>query len=215
MPCCCSAHDYESVFTEKEARNTLRAYRRKGLGDDERRIVDFVRSRMAPGYSLLEVGGGIGAIQVELLRDGAARATNVELAPTWESAAAELLREASVLDRVERRIGDFVAKSGSVEPADVVVMHRVVCCYPDADRLVGAAAAHARRLLLITVPRDNWAGRAVVALLNVFFVVRRLRFRSFGHPISTIVAAGERAGLRVVGRHRGFVWQFIALERTG
>ena len=28
----------------------------------------------------------------------------------------------------------------SIVPADVVVMHRVVCCYPDAEALVGAAA---------------------------------------------------------------------------
>lgn len=213
MSSCCSPDEYKSVFSEKEAQSTLRAYRRKGLGDDERRIVDFVRSRAAPGYSVLEVGGGVGAIQLELLRDGAARATNVELAPTWESAAAELIREEDVADRVERRIGDFVSEAGSVEPADVVVMHRVICCYPDADGLVGAAAEHTRRYLLITVPRDNWGAHLFVTLLNTFFFVRRLRFRSRVHPIPTIVAAGERAGLRVVDGHRGRIWQFIALER--
>ncbi len=32
---------------------------------------------------MLEVGGGIGAIEIELLRAGVTRAMNVELAPTY------------------------------------------------------------------------------------------------------------------------------------
>jgi len=49
------------------------------------------------------VGGGIGAIEIDLLKAGVLRAVNVELTPTYEDAAGELLREVGFADRVERR----------------------------------------------------------------------------------------------------------------
>jgi len=52
------------------------------------------------GKTLLEVGGGIGAIEIELLKAGMARAINVELTPTNEAAARELLVEAGPLVHV-------------------------------------------------------------------------------------------------------------------
>ena len=81
------------------------------------------------------------------------RATNVELSGEYEEEAAKLIDERGLSERVDRRVADFVTEP--VEPADVVVMHRVVCCYPDVDRLVGAAAAHTRRRLLLTYPRER------------------------------------------------------------
>jgi hypothetical protein len=54
--------------------------------------------RPVEGKTLLEVGGGIGAIEIELLKAGMARAINVELTPTYEAAARELLVEAGLTD---------------------------------------------------------------------------------------------------------------------
>src|SRR5207247_1658949 len=88
----------------------------------------------------LEVGGGIGAIQLELLKAGAARAVSVELTPTYEDIARQLLDEAGLADRVERKVMDFAQAAAQVDSADVVVLNRVICCYPDMPRLAAAAA---------------------------------------------------------------------------
>src|SRR5204863_4096528 len=105
------------------------------------------RRRRRGGDSVLEVGGGVGAIQLELLKAGAAQTTNVELSPEYEPYAAELLGEDA---RVQRRVRDFVRDAAELEPADDVVLHRVVSCYPDPEALVGAAADHARRRLVLS-----------------------------------------------------------------
>lgn len=86
MSSCCQLGDYDKVFDEKHARTRASDYARRGLTGDALRIVDFVRRRLPPGYSVLEIGGGIGEIHLELLKDGAARALNVELATKYESA---------------------------------------------------------------------------------------------------------------------------------
>ncbi len=214
MSSCCRPGDYDKIFDAKHARTKARAYVRKGLDTDARRIVDFVRGTAAPGYSVLEVGGGIGEIQLELLRDGAARAINVELATQYEGAAAELIRERGLGDRVERRLGDFVREAASLPAADVVVMHRVVCCYPDADALVGAAADHARRLLVVTFPVDRWWIRGGIAAANLFLALRGGAFRAYAHATRAVLSAAERRGMRLVRRDRGFLWQLVALERS-
>jgi len=212
---CCRPGDYDKVFDEKHARSKARAYAREGLTGDARHIADLVRSRMPRGYSVLEVGGGIGEIGLELLRDGAVRALNVELATKYESVAAELIRERGLGDRVDRRLGDFVREADGVPDADVVLMNRVVCCYPDADALVGAAADHARRYLVLTIPVDRWWIRLGIGIGNALLALRRNTFRGYVHATRVVIAAAERRGMRLAERRRGLIWQLIALERAG
>jgi hypothetical protein len=210
---CCKPGDYDKVFDEKHARSRASEYARKGLTGDALRIVDFVRGRLSPGYTVLEVGGGVGEIHLELLRSGASRAVNVELATQYETVASELIRERGVGDRVERQLGDFVGEAGSVPAADVVVMNRVVCCYPDAEALVSAAADHARRFLVMTFPVDRWWIRWGIAAGNTWCAVRGNTFRGYVHATRAVLATAERGGLRLAEQRRGVIWQLIALER--
>ena len=158
------------------------------------------------GASVLEVGGGVGAIEIELLEAGAERATNVELAATYESAARELLAERGLSERVERRIGDFVEDAGDIPPHDVVVMHRVVCCYPDVEALVGAGAAHARRRMVLTYPQERWLVRAAMAVVDVVMRISGSSFQVYVHPFERI--AGAAKGMELLERRRsGYLWE--------
>ncbi len=156
MSDCCTPKGYRQIFSEKNAAGELKRYRRKGLDETSQRIFDVIRQQGVEGKTLLEVGGGIGAIEIELLKFGMARAVNVELTPTYETAAGELIVEAGLSDRVERRVMDFAEAGTEVEPAYVVVMNRVICCYPDMPKLAGAAADRARGMLvMMTGPRKR------------------------------------------------------------
>jgi magnesium-protoporphyrin O-methyltransferase len=165
------------------------------------------------GGTVLEAGGGIGALGIELLEAGADRATNVELSPEYEAAAAELARESGVEDRVERRVGDFVTED-EVGAADAVLMNRVVCCYPNYEALVGTAADRARRLLVFTFPRENVIVRAAFGVMNLWLRLSGSDFRGFVHPVQAMLQVAEDHGLRPIARHRGVFWQLAALERT-
>jgi magnesium-protoporphyrin O-methyltransferase len=214
VPCTCCRAAYEDIFDEKLARKDVERYRRKGLDTAGRVIVDFVARDGVGGQRVLEVGGGIGAVQVELLAAGAATTENVELSRAYEAAARELARERSVEDRIERRVGDFVATAPEVGAADVVLLHRVVCCYPDLDALLGAAAEHARRRLVLTYPPHNPLSRAVVSLLNLAQRVRRHEFRVFVWPRGEIERVAESRGLAAVHEGRASpLWRWAAFER--
>jgi magnesium-protoporphyrin O-methyltransferase len=210
---CCRPADYDKIFDEKKARSKARDYARKGLTGHGERIADFVRSKTPPGYTMLEIGGGIGDVQLELLKGGAARAINVELATGYERVASDLIHDRGLDERIERHLGDFVAEADKIPGADVVIMNRVVCCYPDAEALVGAAADHARRYLVMTFPVDRWWTRAGLSIANVLLRLRSNGFRAYVHSTRAVLATAQRHGMRPVEHRRGFIWQLIALER--
>jgi magnesium-protoporphyrin O-methyltransferase len=213
MSACC-ASGYERFFGPRLARRDARRYRKRGLDDTAQRLVDELASRGVGGASALEVGGGVGAIELELLRKGIEHATIVELSHGYDEEAEALAREARMEERIERRHGDFVEQEALVDPADVVVMHKVVCCYPDPERLVGAAARHSRRLLALSLPRDTWWLRLAVRVANVWF---RLigGIETFLHEPARVVAIAESAGLRPVLHERsGRIWRVAVFERS-
>ncbi|HWB57813.1 MAG TPA: methyltransferase domain-containing protein [Gaiellaceae bacterium] len=213
MSCCPPPRGYEKLFGARSARRDAKRYRRDGLDETAEEMVGFLRERGVEGASVLEIGGGVGAIEVELLRAGAAHAVDVELSPYYEETARELWDEEGVGDRAEYVVANVAADGKEVAPADVVVMHRVVCCYPDYDALVGAAAERANGCLVMSFPRPRVLIRAGLWLLNVGAWILRWEYRSWVHPPEALIAAAGRRGLTPVFDWRGRTWQVAALER--
>ena len=212
---CCTPRGYRWIFSERAARAEANRYRRRGLDGTSRRIVAFLTARGVEGRTVLEVGGGIGAIQIELLRAGAASAVSVELTPTYEQTALELLDEAGLRGRVDRKVMDFVDANGQVAGADIVIMNRVLCCYPDMPRLAGAAADHTGQLLVMSFPRRAVWIRAAMAVANLMFWVTRRGFHIFVHDPSRIFGVSQQHGLAPVLDQRGLLWAVAALRRPG
>jgi len=215
MSDCCSPKGYRWIFSEKNARAEAQSYRKKGLDPTSRRIVDYLKERGVAGRTLLEVGGGVGAIQIELLKAGVTRAISVELTPTYEQVALELLNEAGFADRVERKVTDFAQSAGDFAVADIVIMNRVICCYPDMPVLAGAAADHTGEVLVMSFPKRTWWTRALLLAGNLGLRVTRREFQVFVHPPDQILAEAARHGLRKALDARGIFWEVAAAQRAG
>jgi hypothetical protein len=213
MGSCCDPRGCDDFFGAGFARKRANRYRKRGLDKTARRMVAFLDERGVADGTVMEVGGGVGEIQIELLKHGAARAVNLELSPAYDAQAERLLAEAGLQGRAERRLHDIAVDPEGVEPADVVVLHRVVCCYPDYERLLTAAADRTRRLLVFSHPPRNVVLKALVATQNLFFRLRGSEFRTFAHPPAAMLAVLNERGLRQEFSHRGLVWRVAGLER--
>jgi hypothetical protein len=212
---CCSPAGYRWAFSEKRARREARRYESRGLDATSRRIVELLRAQGVEGLTLLEIGGGIGALQIELLKAGVTRAVSVELTPTYERAAGELLRRAGLEDRVERGVMDFAEAGDEVAAADIVIMNRVICCYPDMPKLTAVASAHTRRVLVLSFPKATWWTRMCLAIGNLVLRATRRGFRVFVHRPDAILATARRSGLATTRARAGFFWQVVELQRVG
>jgi hypothetical protein len=185
---CCTPSGYRTIFGSRAAEREARRYGRKGLSGSARWLAEALERAGVEGRSVLEVGGGVGGLQIELLQAGADRATNVEIIDTYESVAHGLL--------------------------DLVILHRVICCYPDADVLMKAACVHARERVAITIPRESAWIRLGFALMNAWFRLRRIDFRIYVHPLDKMLVVSEGRGFRLAERHRGALWQSFVLRRA-
>jgi hypothetical protein len=101
----------------------------------------------------------------------------------------------------------------AVGAADVVVLHRVVCCYPDYERLLGAAAGHTRRLLVFSYPPRNVISRGLIGAQNLVLRLKGDEFRAFTHPPAAMLGVLREQGLEVRVAGAGAVWKVAALAR--
>ena len=142
------------------------------------------------GARVLDLGGGLGTIGSELLAAGAAESEVVELVAAWEPYALELARERGLEERTSFTVVDILDRPDAVDPADIVILNRVVCCTPDGIALTGEAASHARRTLVLSFPRDVLWVRVLIRGLNAGMWVLRRSYRA--SSISPRPARGGR-----------------------
>lgn len=177
-------------------------------------MVDWVVSQGVEGASVLDIGGGVGEIGLVLLRRGAASATTLELSTAYDEPAAALAAEEGFTGRVHRRIGDIAFDASVADPADVVVLHRVVCCYPDIERLLAAAAGHANRAVVLSHPPRSLFFRAGSSLQNAGLRLMRRQYRSYVHSPSEMAQVLRSCGFAAEHLHRGPVWQVLVARRV-
>lgn len=211
---CCSHEYFESTFDDGHATKQLRRYRRRGPNATTRMLLDAVRAAGIDDASVLDIGAGIGVVHHELIAGGARSAVHVDAAlPHMRAAREEVVRRGHA-ERVTFVHGDFVALADRIAPADVVTLDRVICCYPDMERLVTSSASKARQLYGVVFPRERWMVKAWAVLGNLVWRLRGNPFRSYIHPVAAIDAAARRQGLvpRFVGDT--WVWRVAVYARS-
>ncbi len=214
MSCdCCRAGPCEEMFGPDDARRDMDAYLRHGLDDIEAQALAALPPGVVEGARVLDVGGGVGAVQAELLRRGAAGGEVIELVGAYAPFARGLAERLGLAGRASFRVHDLLADPDGVEPADVVVLGRVVCCSADGPQLTAVAASLARRALLLTFPRANAVTRFVAAAQRFVFRLLRRRYRAYVWPTEVILGAAEGQGLRPVAQGRNRVWQYLVMLR--
>lgn len=210
MPCC-QGQDFDRMFDVRRARKDMRAYSKRGARGATRRLLNALRSslgaRATAEFTHLDIGGGVGVLQHELARDGAVQTIAVDASRPY----LELLREAAAergYEARQKRIeGDFTQVADSIEPATIVTLDKVICCYPDMVNLVRASAHKATVLYGIVIPRDTAWVRGLVGLGNWFLQrVLRRQFRAFAHSHRAIDRVCAEEGLTLDRDDPGWFW---------
>src|SRR5688500_17373791 len=142
MDCC--AKGYDEMFDDAQATKDLKSFRHDGPEPTTRALLNLLRAQNVTGATLLDIGGGVGAIHHELIDAGVHRAVHVDASAAYIQVARQEAERRGHADRVEFHHGDFVDLAERVPLADVVTLDRVICCYPDMPALVEASATRAR-----------------------------------------------------------------------
>ena len=212
MDCC--AHGYDDQFDTAQAAKDLKRFRKEGPDPMTRALVNLLRASDLRDATLLDIGGGIGAIHHELLDSGARSAVHADASAPYIRTARDEAERRGHGERLEFVYGDFVAMAESIAPADVVTLDKVICCYADMEALVAASAARARRLYGAVFPRDRWFLRVGFRAMNLLQRMRRRAFRVYLHSPEAIDAAVRRQGLERRSVADTFVWRVAVYAAT-
>jgi hypothetical protein len=209
-PCDCGC---ANVFSSKEAEGDLKRYRKNGPESSTQALIDALIAEGVDGATLLDIGAGIGAIQLGLLAAGAARSASVDATEAYVEAAREEAVRRGFGDRAAGRVGDFVALAPELAPADIVTLDKVVCCYRDMPALLGRAAERATRLIGLVYPREIWWNRLASRVIAAWGWLTRDPTRWILHRHADIDAVLARAGFERHDVRRELLWQVSIYRR--
>src|SRR2546422_1241333 len=191
-------------------------YKSNGLTASSQLLLDFISNKGLIGKTVLEIGCGTGFFALETLRHGASSCLGVDLSSAAIREANEFAKESGLQDRVKFDVAD--AASTRQPTSDVVVMDKVLCCYPDAEALLKTASNSSRELLGLVVPRDEGlmkpAMRIGTALINLVEKLRKTGFRLYLHPLRSIDELLAGSGFQRENKAKSRFWLVFLYKRN-
>jgi len=210
---CSQCQGIEELFNLQFVTKELSRYRLKGPVKTTRMLIDALKEAGIQELTLLDIGGGVGAVQHELFSAGVHSATSVDASTAYITAARTEAQRRGYAERVSYHHGNFVDLAGDIASADIVTLDRVICCYHDMEKLVDLSAARTRKLYGLVYPRDTWWMKIGLALGNITFRLRRSHYRIYPHPTQAVEALLKGHGFKRRSYRRTLVWQVVVYTR--
>jgi 2-polyprenyl-3-methyl-5-hydroxy-6-metoxy-1,4-benzoquinol methylase len=214
MDCCRQCRAIESMFNTRTAEWELRRYHKRGPAKTTRVLIEALVHEGIAGETLLDIGGGIGAIQMGLLKGGAQSVTDVDASAGYIQVARGNAAQEGYGDRVRYVHGNFLEIADQVSSAGVVTLERVICCFPDMPGLVRRSSERAGKLYGLVYPRDTWWMRCGAMVGNLLLRLRRPVFHFYVHRAAAVEKLLHEEGLeRRFSQNVGF-WQVSVYARA-
>lgn len=215
---CCSpsaVNDLDKHFDRQRAEEDAADYLENGLGERGEKLLAHLDTH-TPGFrDALDIGCGAGALHQEMLLRGLVkRATAVDGSQAFLEAARQNAASLELDGRVDYLHHDFALDPGAAPAADVVLLDRVLCCYPELDGLLAPAAQKARHYLVLSYPSKAPWVRLLFLWLAFKKALTRSKFRLYYHEPRRIEAILREAGLQPVFEDRVDEWQLGVYQRA-
>lgn len=210
---CCQCQGIEELFSQQYVNKELSRYRLKGPNKTTLLLTGAIQQAGVEGLTLLDIGGGVGLVQYALVEAGVQQVTSVDASTAYLFAARAEAERRGIIDHIRYLHGNFVDLAQEVEPADIVTLDRVICCFDDMEKMVTLSAERARKIYGLVYPRDTWWIKVGLAVMNFFLWLQRSPFRSFVHPTRAVEAILEGNGLKRRSYYQSGVWQVAVYGR--
>ena len=204
---CCQCQGIENMFDKKTAERELKRYLKKGPSKTTGMLLDAIHKEGVQGLDFLDIGGGIGAIQYDLIKAGASNGTSIEASSAYIDLVKKETLQNGLGERIDFKLGDFTTTASDVDTADIVTLDKVICCYDDMSELVMLSSKLARKIYAVIYPRDVWWTNLALPFLNFYPIVKGSSFRVFIHPTKQVEEIIFGNGLKRKYYATTFFWQ--------
>ena len=214
MSTCCVHNRDTGRFFGWFAKRYRKRFAHKGLEPSQKHVLEGLTCSGFNGATLLDIGCGIGYLHQRLLQAGASNAVGVDLSAKMLEEARAQARERGLAERTDYREGDFVELADVLAPADIVILDKVICCYPDAQALVEGSARMGRRVYAFTIPRDRWSVIFALLASRILLALIRCGFRSYVHDPAAVDRWLTREGFVQAFEESTFSWLTRVYSRS-
>lgn len=206
MSCCCPHSRSGGRVFSFLARHYRKRFTKKGFEPAQQQLLAGLQQTGFAGTSVLEIGSGVGHLHMTMLEQGAAFATGIDLAPKMIEEAEKWSTDRGLTGQVRYFQGDFMDILPQIEPADVTVLDKVVCCYPDADGLVHRSLQKTVRVYALTYPRYRWSVQIAIGAGALLMKLIGSSFRPYAHRPEDIERWVTTAGFEKRYQNTTFIW---------
>lgn len=206
MPCCCPHSQSAGKFFSFFAKSYRRRFAKKGFETSQQQLIEGITQANYQGKTLLEIGCGVGHFHQILIEQGAKSATGIELAAKMLAEAKDWARQRGLAGKTNYIEGDFISVAPNLESADIVIMDKVVCCYPDADSLIHSSLEKCHSAYALTYPRKIWYTRLGTQILALILKLAGSDFRPYVHDPKQIELWITEQGYNKIFQNQTAVW---------
>ncbi len=207
---CCGA---DLFFDEKTARKQYRQYLKKGPGKVTTRMIRHLGPISLSEKSLLDIGGGIGALQWWFLEKGGKETTAVDASSGYLTQAETHAGQHGWGERARFVFGDFAEIHMQLEPADILTLDKVVCCYPDYQMILESACQKSTQYISLSYPMDGILSKIVALVGLISARWKGISFRPYIHPVSKIRQVFEQHGWNRINHSFAFPWHVETYQK--
>lgn len=212
MSACCNKL-YNDKFDRKKAEEDLEDYRKNGVKPSTRPLLSILNELELRDRTLLDIGGGIGALIFELMPRGLKKVQYVEISEAYRQIFQEECRQKALLDRTHLITGDFLKHQAIIQSSDLVTLDKVICCYPDYHRLVTTSLRKATKWYAYVIPVDSWWFRCLHYVEEIRDRLKGDRFKFYIHPPHRIEALVKAEGFTKIAQRKEREWLIAVFER--
>lgn len=200
---CCGA---DLFFNKKTARKEYRKYVREGPSKVTAKIIQQLENQNIEGKSMIDVGGGIGALQWWFLKNGGTQTADIDASSGYLKQAQIHAGENGWQDKTQFIMGDCTDIYPKIYNPDYITLDKVVCCYPNFKEILAATCKKSKKYVSLSYPMDGIIAQAIRGIGILFFMLKQNPFRPYIHPVKEIRDLFTQNGYKRVLNNLVFPW---------
>lgn len=199
----------DDFFSGKRARKKYKKYLKSGADQSTKKLIAAIIEKNVEGATLLDIGGGLGAIHHELIEAGVSHAKCADASSDYISISKKEGERRNHSDKLSYHFGNYLDGASEIGNAEIVTLDKVICCFDDMKELVNISSSNATRYYALIFPREKWWTRLLIKFGNTMFPLFGKDFRIYLHPEKEVESIVIGNGFERVFYYNNILWQVI------
>ena len=200
---CCGA---DLFFDKKTAEKEHRQYQKNGPARVTAKIIQQLENQGVEGKSLIDVGGGIGALQWWFLSEGGAKTSDIDASSGYLNHTKNYAKEKGWESKTDFILGDCTDNYQKLSDPDFITLDKVVCCYPNYREILESTCKKSRSHISLTYPMDGIISQIVRSFVGITFLLKKNPFRPYIHSVANIRGIFAEQGYKRIAHDMAFPW---------